>query len=110
MSRKEWRRNTGEYDARKNGDGQGVVLDLFPASGFVCAKDDALHLVVKPAACFEGFGLGVAGEVVEIGLEQPESLASQYRELAGERTRQAYEQSSIDGFLAQVYDEFLEGH
>lgn len=66
--------DTGENEAREDGDGQHVAPDAFAVGGLRGTKDDALDLVVQTTASLELVGLGVAGEIVEIGLEQPEGL------------------------------------
>lgn len=93
MPGKEGRGDGGEHQAGQHRDGQDVLLDLLAALGFGGTEDDALDLVVYAAACLEGVRVGVSGEVVEVGLEQPEG-----------------EQGAVDGLFAQIYYEFLQGH
>ncbi|MBE3042513.1 hypothetical protein IMZ48_08030 [Candidatus Bathyarchaeota archaeon] len=96
------------------------------AHGVGQAEDDVLDLVVDPAAGLEGLGLGVRGEVVEVGLEDPECLAASHAELAlrgagwlpekpfqgegggdGARTNK---KGGSHGVLAEVQQELLQCH
>jgi hypothetical protein len=64
-----------EDEASQNRHGQDIVGNLLVAHALGGkAKDDVLDLVVYPATCLEGLGLGVRREVVEVGLEEPEGL------------------------------------
>lgn len=66
--------DAGQDQAGEQGDGQDVLLDLLAALGLGGAKDDALDAVVDAAARLEGGRVGGVGQVVEVGLEQPEGL------------------------------------
>lgn len=58
-----------EHQTRQKGDGQDVLVDLFPADVLRGAKDDALDSVVDATAGLEGVGGGRLGEVAEVGLQ-----------------------------------------
>lgn len=111
MSREERRSYASEHQARKNGDRQYILLDLFSPLRLGGPEYDALDLVIYPSTCLEGMRVGVAGKVVQVRLEEPESLhasalANRHQALAVP----SYQKRPIDRFLAQVYYEFLQCH
>lgn len=76
MARQEGGSNAGEDQTRKNGHWKHIPPNALAAAVIVGgAEDDALDLVVQTTACLKSVGLGVAGQVVEIGLEEPEGLS-----------------------------------
>jgi hypothetical protein len=102
--------HAGEYQARQDGNGETVLLDLLAALWLGGPEDDALDLVVYAATCLERVRVGVRGKVMEVGLEEPEGLREA---LAAWRRRgrcRAHQKRAIDGLLAQVDYEFLQGH
>lgn len=99
MPGKERRGNTGEDQTGKHGYRQDVLLDLLAALGLGGPEDDALDLVVHAAACFERVRIGDGGEIVEVGLEEPECLWG----LAGEQhseVLQAHQERAVDRLFA----------
>lgn len=54
MAGQEWGGNSGEYKARKDGDGKDVSPDALAIGVVRGTEDDALNLVVQTAACLEG--------------------------------------------------------
>lgn len=74
MAGKEWGREAGKDETRENCDGKHIAPYALAVGGLGGAEDDALDLVVQTAACLESVRLRIAGEVVEVGLEQPEGL------------------------------------
>lgn len=77
-----------------------------------------LHLVVDAAARLEGLGLGRGGEIVQVGLEQPEGLHSGGKLVSGrietgrgEAQRGSTDQQGRgDRLLAEVQEELFERH
>lgn len=64
--------DSGEYDASKHCDRKNIFLDFLTAC--VGAKDNALNFVVDSPTCAKMYGLRVPGQIVKIGLEEPEGL------------------------------------
>jgi hypothetical protein len=64
--------DSSKYDASKHRDWKNVVLDFFATR--VDTKDNALNLVVDSSTCAKMYGLRVPGQIVKVGLEEPESL------------------------------------
>lgn len=114
MGGQEGRGDAGQDQAREHRDGQDVLLDLLSPLRLGRAKDDALHAVVDAAARLEGDGTRGAGEVAQVRLEQPEGLRAVSRHVGlAEDTvarERAHQKGAVDRLLAQVDDEFLQGH
>ncbi len=66
--------DAGENEAPQHRHGQDVLDDWLVPPALRKPKNHVLHLVVYPAAGLERLGLRRQGEVVEVGLEQPERL------------------------------------
>lgn len=66
--------HAGQHQAGEHGDGQCVVLNPL-SSHRVCSPEHyVLHLIVESPARSKGVRGRLGGEVVEVGLEQPECL------------------------------------
>lgn len=74
MSGEEGRSYAGEDQTGQDGDRQDVFLDLLAPLGLSRTKYDALDLVVYPPACLESVRIWGSGEVMEVGLKEPERL------------------------------------
>ena len=68
--------DAGEHEAPQHRHGEDIFGDLFVPRTVGETKDDVLNLVIDAAAGLEGFGLRCSGEVVQVGLEEPEGLYS----------------------------------
>jgi hypothetical protein len=66
----------GEDKAREYGNGEDILGDLLVSGRVGEPKDDMLDLVVDSSTSLESFGLRIRREIVKIGLEKPECLAS----------------------------------
>jgi hypothetical protein len=110
MFREERRGDAGQHQTRKDGDGHNVLPDLLPPLRLRRAKDDALHLVVYPSTCLERARAGVAGQVVQVRLEEPKGLADMLAAGHQMTACTAHQQRPIDRLLAQIYNELLQGH
>ena len=110
MSGKPGGRHTGNHQARQDGNGENVLLDLLAALRLGGPENDALDLVVYPATCLERVRIVVCGEVVEVGLEEPEGLREALAPSLSRAACGAHQKRAVDGLFAQVYYEFLQGH
>lgn len=63
-----------ENEAREDGDGENIFLDLIVAPCVGQAKDNMLDFVVHSATGLEGVGLRVRRKIMEVGLEKPKGL------------------------------------
>lgn len=100
MTREPGGSHAGEDQARQDSHWQGVLLDLLAALRLGGPEDDALDLVVNTAACLERVRVGVRGEVVKVGLEEPEGLQDALAPSACRGLRDAHQKRAIDGLLA----------
>lgn len=64
----------GEHQAGKHGYGEDILLDLLPPLWLGRTKDDALDFIVDPATSLERMRIRVGREIMEVCLEEPESL------------------------------------
>lgn len=64
--------DSSKYDASKHRDGKNVILDFLAAC--VGTKHNPLNFVVDSPTCAKVYRLRVSGQIVKVGLEEPEGL------------------------------------
>ena len=64
--------DSSKYDTSKHCDRKNVIIDFLAAG--VDTKDNALNFVVYSPTCAKVCRLRVSGQIVKVGLEEPEGL------------------------------------